>query len=286
MTDGWTKVEKKLLTDPRITRIAFDAVTDEQYKCNAAVTLALGAIVRLWLIADEHATNDNVLAFGIEAINKLVGVTNFCQLVDSQWLEIIDAQHVKLPKFHEHNGTQAKKSALAQKRMKRYRERERNTTVANASLDQDQDQDLRKKNVEKKKSLATRLPEGWTLTADNLAYAQKLGLNGEQTHDAFCDYWRASNAPAAAKRDWSAAWRTWCRRALTMSARGFTGNGAAAPPLRDVAQWSEARARAKAISFRDPFPHETAGGYLTAIKLAEMPQRSLTEILAQRSQAK
>ncbi len=47
--------------------------------------------------------------------------------------------------------------------------------------------------------------------------------------------------------------------------------GGAQPPggRPDEAAWAEARARAAAIGFRDPWPQESAPGYMTQVKLAE-----------------
>jgi hypothetical protein len=42
-------------------------------------------------------------------------------LLPSDWLQIIDSDHVKLPDFHTHNGTTAKERALANKRQQKHR---------------------------------------------------------------------------------------------------------------------------------------------------------------------
>lgn len=48
-----------------------------------------------------------------------------------------------------------------------------------------------------------------------------------------------------------------------------------AAPNNDAA-WSEAKARAKAIGFREPLPTEPIGAYMTSVKLAERPPVSQT----------
>lgn len=58
----------------------------------------------------------------------------------------------------------------------------------------------------------TRLPEGWRPDAAGRAYASDRGLDPDTTADAFADWWLAANGPTAIKRDWNAAFRTWCRR--------------------------------------------------------------------------
>ncbi len=47
--------------------------------------------------------------------------------------------------------------------------------------------------------------------------AEKLGISrdlAEREFDQFRDHWLAASGAKAAKRDWLAAWRTWCRNAI------------------------------------------------------------------------
>ncbi len=136
---GWIKFEKDLQTDPRVIRMArqldqrfalFDATAaspDGTFDpCNAqalhGVTLVCGALVRLWCLADAHVTEDDVLDLGPEDIDAQIGIPGFCQLMPADWLQIIDAESVKLPNFHTHNGTESRKKAVTAKRVARFRE--------------------------------------------------------------------------------------------------------------------------------------------------------------------
>lgn len=133
---AWIKFEKDLLTDPRLLRIArtLEAswVLDTQSKQingvefgNAvplpAVTLVCGALIRLWSLADTHLREDDVLPLGITELDDLIGIPGMCGLLPSDWLLPIDDNSVKLPGFHEHNGTEAKKKAVTRKRVARFR---------------------------------------------------------------------------------------------------------------------------------------------------------------------
>jgi hypothetical protein len=137
---AWIKFEKDLLTDPRVLRIArslqsrwlmFDASAtpnNEQYDpCNAvalpAVTLVCGALVTLWSMADTHLGNDSQLPLGIDELDEVIGIPGFCALLPQDWLIPVNASIVKLPNFHKHNGTEAKKKAVTQKRVAKFRER-------------------------------------------------------------------------------------------------------------------------------------------------------------------
>lgn len=129
---AWIKFEKDLLTDPRVLRIAKNLeqrwqLTDAEPlpSCNAAtlpaVTLVCGALVRIWCLADTHVGEDDVLPLGIDEINEHIGIPGFCELLPVDWLVEIDNQSVKLPNFHAHNGTEAKKRAVTQKRVAKFR---------------------------------------------------------------------------------------------------------------------------------------------------------------------
>lgn len=57
----------------------------------------------------------------------------------------------------------------------------------------------------------SRLPADWQPTADELAFAEGLGLDGRATADNFRDYW-LSRSSGALKLDWHAAFHVWCRK--------------------------------------------------------------------------
>jgi hypothetical protein len=147
---GWIKLEKDRRDDPRVLRMARElrhaGVTHERFTQNAHVTLVLGCLDVLWCYADTHVREDDTLDLGSDEVDELVGLEGFCGLMPSDWLEVINAQSVKLPDFHKHNGTESKKKALSQKRQERHRNglalqeltQTSRTSVTEALLDQDQ----------------------------------------------------------------------------------------------------------------------------------------------------
>jgi hypothetical protein len=70
---------------------------------------------------------------------------------------------------------------------------------------------------------ATRLPDDWTLSKVDLDFARTLLPEDRivTEFERFRDYWHARAGPGAVKRDWSATWRNWCRKA----AEGGVQNG-------------------------------------------------------------
>lgn len=253
---GWIKFEKDLATDPRVLRMAraldarfllFDPSSAEngQYDpCNASafpgVTLVLGALTRLWIYADSHAREDNTLDLGAREIDELLGIPDFCSILPADWLVEIDENTVELPGFQEHNGVEAKKKALTQKRVARHRgkQKPKSVTASNAAALPDQDQTktrldpqtdgaeapMHAKTSDSKKRPSRRCPSDFEVTSDLKLWASTEcpGVDIVAQTKAFRDYeFRNSHT------DWPATWRTWMRKAQS----GPTGrvNGASDP---------------------------------------------------------
>jgi hypothetical protein len=120
---GWIKFEKDLRTDPRFLRMAKAYVTQVRITPALAATQLVGALVTLWCYADTHIREDDTLDLGPDEIDELIGIQGFVALMPTDWLEVLDTDRVKLPRFQEHNGTDAKKKALTAKRVARHRVR-------------------------------------------------------------------------------------------------------------------------------------------------------------------
>jgi hypothetical protein len=58
----------------------------------------------------------------------------------------------------------------------------------------------------------SRLPEDWQPDDAARQFAVGLGLRPDAVRERFCDYWHAKAGRDAAKLDWPATWRSWCRR--------------------------------------------------------------------------
>jgi hypothetical protein len=82
---------------------------------------------------------------------------------------------------------------------------------------------------------ATRLPDDWQPTDDDLAFARRLLPAHLVEHEVgdFRDYWH-SKPKNATKRDWSATWRRWCRRTAQDLSQGPSGDRARHLPFSPV----------------------------------------------------
>lgn len=238
---GWIKLEKDLLTDPRFVAAAMtlearfqlstqpesdDDSLMEAYNVTPlpAVTLLIGSLARLWMIADTHIGQDDILALNANQVDKLIGIDGFCEILPNDWLEVLDGNRVKLPNYHRHNGTTAKERSSNAERQARFRalHRDGNKQQRNAvtlpDLDLDKTYTKTKKKVERepraaRSALATRLPDDFGLTPERRAVAEAEKADPEREFAQFTDYFRAAPGVKGRKNDWDATWRNWCRRA-------------------------------------------------------------------------
>lgn len=134
---GWVKWEKDKEQEPGFKRLVrkvrntcvTDALQPETAQA-LAVTLTMGALLKFWSYADTYIRADDTLDMGLADIDDLVAIPGFAAALPTDWLRVIDDEHVELPGYQQHNGIAAKKSALAQKRMENKRTRDqRNDSV-------------------------------------------------------------------------------------------------------------------------------------------------------------
>lgn len=81
----------------------------------------------------------------------------------------------------------------------------------------------------------SRLPPDWAPDEPLREFASKLGLDPGAEAAAFRDHWQAATGKGATKLDWSAAWRTWCRRSVEFGGqrRPTKPNGTEPPVYTD-----------------------------------------------------
>ncbi len=65
----------------------------------------------------------------------------------------------------------------------------------------------------------SRLPADWVPSATDFTFATGLGLDAGAVAEQFRDFWHAKAGKDAAKCDWPATWRGWCRREVAPSAK-------------------------------------------------------------------
>jgi hypothetical protein len=128
---GWIKAEKDLCQDIRVLRMA--NILKGNASALQGVTLVLGGLIRLWMHADSFARDDDTLDITLNEIDQLTGIDGFAQALPADWLEVLNENCVKLPAFHAHNGTDAKRKALTAKRVAHHRDRVKLNGVSNSN---------------------------------------------------------------------------------------------------------------------------------------------------------
>jgi hypothetical protein len=118
---GWIKVEKSLDDDPRVIRMVARLRNADVTLGSRAPLLVIGALVKFWWYADTHIRQDDTLDLSPSEIDEMVGLPGFCDLLPECWLRQVDGNCVELPDFQKHNGVEAKKRAVTQKRVSRHR---------------------------------------------------------------------------------------------------------------------------------------------------------------------
>jgi hypothetical protein len=256
---GWIKVEKDLANDPRVLRMASRLRHADVTLGSRSRLVVVGALVTLWWYADTHILDDDTLPIGADQINELVGIDGFCDLMPVEWLQILDADRVKLVDYTAHNGTTAKKRALAQRRQERHRNVNSDVTPQSRShhaksvtrpredLDLDKKEEVERVARAPRSALATRLPPDFELTPERRAIAEAEKADPDREFAQFTDHFRAAPGVKGRKNDWDATWRNWCRRAPDFKPRanGSHAKPAYVPPKSIEQLEAEERARAQ-----------------------------------------
>ncbi|MFL1475419.1 DnaT-like ssDNA-binding domain-containing protein [Pseudomonas grimontii] len=109
MAGDWIKFELTTLDKPEVCQIADLADIDPD--------AVVGKLMRVWGWFDQQTENGNAPSVSKKLLDRLVGVTGFCEHMKSvHWM--LEAEGViSLPHFDRHNGKTAKNRLLTAKRV-------------------------------------------------------------------------------------------------------------------------------------------------------------------------
>lgn len=303
---GWIKLEKDLTTDIRIRRMAKALaeadgleVTHVRFNLAQHVTHVIGGLAVLWIYADTHIRTDDTLDVGRDEIDEIVGIPGFARILAADWLEEIDAHTVKLPGFQEHNGIEAKKKALAARRVAKHRAKtvtgERYTEGEDGNADALPDQDQTKTKTRPSEEARATPPKPAEPEAAIRTHVE--AIKAIYPKGGRADWITAEKAMRRIVSDGEGTWEaliagtrryaTYCAqtgRLVGNPARFFTDidqpwaqpweppapkpKPGEKPPRDLSAVWAEARAAGRDIGFREPYPQESPEAYMTQVKFA------------------
>ncbi|MBB6286119.1 MULTISPECIES: DnaT-like ssDNA-binding domain-containing protein [unclassified Pseudomonas] len=125
MAGDWIKFELTTLDKPEVCQIADLADIDPD--------AVVGKLMRVWGWFDQQTENGNAPSVSKKLLDRLVGVTGFCEYMKSvDWM--IEAEGViSLPHFDRHNGKTAKNRLLTAKRVANHKAGNAKGNAANVS---------------------------------------------------------------------------------------------------------------------------------------------------------
>lgn len=110
MAGDWLKFEVNTPEKPEVLAITIELGWDDP-------DLTVGKLLRVWRWFDQHTEEGNAENVTPALLDRIVGVTGFCQaMANVGWL-VIDGGGISLPNFDRHNGKTAKNRALTAKRV-------------------------------------------------------------------------------------------------------------------------------------------------------------------------
>jgi hypothetical protein len=109
MAGDWIKFELTTLDKPEVCQIADMADIDPD--------AVVGKLMRVWGWFDQQTENGNAPSVSKKLLDRLVGVTGFCEHMKAVAWMIESEGVISLPHFDRHNGKTAKNRLLTAKRV-------------------------------------------------------------------------------------------------------------------------------------------------------------------------
>lgn len=114
MAGDWLKFEVNTPEKPEVLAITIEMGWDDP-------DLTVGKLLRVWRWFDQHTQEGNAASVTPALLDRIVGVTGFCQaMANVGWLTI-NEDGIGLPNFDRHNGTTAKRRVLTAKRVAKHK---------------------------------------------------------------------------------------------------------------------------------------------------------------------
>lgn len=214
MAGDWIKVENVTPEKPEVYQMA--------EILGIAPEHVVGCLVVLWVWADQQTVDGNAHSVTRLLVDRKTGVAGFADaMVDAGWLTLTD-DGLLFPNFERHNGKSAKNRSLTAKRVAKHKQEKGNARTVTNALPREEKRREEGKNPPSPPSAAPRgrqrgerLPEDWDLPNAwrEWAQANTRGIDPDREAAKFRDFWVAKAGAGAAKKDWLATWRNWCRTA-------------------------------------------------------------------------
>lgn len=234
MAGDWIKFELTTMDKPEVCQIADLADIDPD--------AVVGKLMRVWGWFDQQTENGNAPSVSKKLLDRMVGVTGFCEHMKSvAWMVEADGV-ISLPHFERHNGKTAKNRLLTAKRVANHKSANAKGNARNVSGA------LPKEDVEKNKNplsahepVDPRMPSEMTLNwvpDETLlkTYVVHAGLAAslftEEVRKAFTAHYE-SGGQVNTQKEWVQMLVKWMQRDMARSAS--TKNNIAQFPQKTTA---------------------------------------------------
>ena len=178
--------------------------------------LTVGKLFRLWRWFDQQTMDGNAHGVTKALLDRHVGVTGFCDAMESVgWLTISD-DGISLPNFDRHNGNTAKSRALTAKRVANHKSNATANAKGNGSSvsralprEEKRREDIKEANASLRAT--KKCPASFVLTDEMQAWAATecpgvdVGIETATLRD---------HEFKTARKDWPGTWRNWMRKAF------------------------------------------------------------------------
>ena len=206
MAGDWLKLRTRLHEEPAVIRMASITGLD--------VFSIVGRLAAFWGWAGEHTVTGELRCVTLDVINARVAHEKFAEAMQAVgWLEIVDENTIRVPKWKEYNSKSSKERALSASRSSRYRAKK-----SRAHRDGDRDASVtnhasREEKRREEKSIKTNTgdkPRFVAPTVEEVAqYCRERGNSVDP--ESFVDFYTAKDWKIGKNtmKNWQAAVRTW-----------------------------------------------------------------------------
>lgn len=122
MAGDWIKFELSTMDKPEVCQIADAAGIDPD--------AVVGKLMRVWGWFDQQTENGNAPSVSKKLLDRLVGVSGFCEFMQSVGWMVDGDGIISLPNFDRHNGKTAKNRVLTAKRVANHKSKSNAATNA------------------------------------------------------------------------------------------------------------------------------------------------------------
>lgn len=203
MAGDWIKFQNSTPDKPEIWAIADTLGIDPD--------AVVGKLLRVWIWFDEHTEKGNAPSVTKLLLDRLVGVTGFCDaVIFSGWMAEKNSK-ISLPNFTRHNGKTAKNRSMTALRVSNHKKKGNGGgnggSVTNALPREEKRREENKENKQKKFVKPT--PKEIQAYCDQ----RKNGLSGNEIFDHYeANGWVRGKTKI---KDWKACVRTWEKNRTT-----------------------------------------------------------------------